>query len=135
MTRIQFKIYDETGRRHHLQEITIPVSLSAATDYIKAECLRLQNIKYPPISVAPHSGNNSSCTLSEKDQIQEDIRLGKRTYADPLTEMCHQAEKILYPNRIENHHSPTGSAPEAFQAKESAFRLFKSPIPEQHEQT
>lgn len=94
MTRIQFKVYDETGKRAAVHEINIPVSIAAGIKYVEDECERLSTIKYPPLTEA---GKESSCTA--------------RTYQDPVVELCHRAEKTLKQNIVSEHHSPTGASP------------------------
>ena len=66
MTRIQFTVYDNTGKEIGIASCTIPVSVLDAIKYIKDECIRLQNIKcsvvidecshMPPILGQSYSG-------------------------------------------------------------------------------
>jgi len=42
MIKIQFKVYDETGRRQHVQEVLLDMSAEEAVDHVKNECMNLR---------------------------------------------------------------------------------------------
>ncbi len=103
MTRIQFKVYDETGKRSHVDEVTVPVSTDYATNYVINQCEQLRKIPYPALH---DSGKNPVATALES----------LSTFNSALTKAFPNpdSDSIKTIQIIHNHHSPSGSAPEAF---------------------